>query len=76
LGGVSRRNAEAEPAERLARIVALAEKAWENRADALAFLTEPHPMLDDSTPLEAAATESGARRVERLLVELEYSLPI
>ncbi|CAN5218257.1 hypothetical protein BH20GEM2_BH20GEM2_16730 [soil metagenome] len=72
----SQLNAEAGTAERLARIISLAEKVWENRTDAQAFLNEPHPMIDDSTPLEAAATESGARRVERLLVELKYSLPI
>ena len=68
--------AESERVERVARVVAIAEEVWENKDDALAFLREPHPMLDDVTPLEMAETELGARRVERLLMRLEYSLPV
>lgn len=33
-------------------------------------------MLEGSTPVEMAATELGARRVERLLMQLEFSLPV
>ena len=66
---------ESERVERVARLMAMAEQVWEGRDEAQAFLTEPHPMLEDRSPLEMAETELGARRVERLLMRLEYSLP-
>jgi len=62
--------------ERLARVVALAERVWEDRGKAQAFLARPHPLLEDRAPLDVAQTELGARRVERLLEKLEYSLPV
>jgi len=68
--------AESERVERLARVMALAEWVWENRDDALEFLNSPHPLLGGRPPLEVAETELGARRVEDLLMKLEYSLPV
>jgi len=70
------RLAESERVERLARVMAIAEQVWEDREDAREFLREPHPMLDGKSPLEMAETELGARRVERLLMSLEYGLPV
>ncbi|CAN5496984.1 DUF2384 domain-containing protein [soil metagenome] len=67
---------ESERVERLARLMAMAEAVWEDEEDARAFMHEPHPLLDGRTPLEMAETELGARRVERLLMKLEYSLPV
>jgi putative toxin-antitoxin system antitoxin component (TIGR02293 family) len=67
---------ESERVERLARTMALAEEVWENREDAVAFLNEPHPMLEEKAPLDMAATELGARRVEQLLTQMEYGLPV
>jgi putative toxin-antitoxin system antitoxin component (TIGR02293 family) len=66
---------ESERVERIARVMALAEHVWESRDEAREFLREPHPALDERTPLEVAQTELGARRVERLLMKLEYGLP-
>lgn len=62
--------------ERVARVVALAEHVWEDRAKAQAFLARPHALLEERAPLDVAGTELGARRVERLLQQLEYSLPV
>ena len=62
--------------ERVARVVALAEYVWEDRSKAQAFLARPHALLEERAPLDVAQTELGARRVERLLHELEYSLPV
>jgi putative toxin-antitoxin system antitoxin component (TIGR02293 family) len=62
--------------ERLARVMALAEQVWESRDDAREFLAQPHSMLEERSPLEMAETELGARRVERLLMNLEYGLPV
>ena len=67
---------ESERVERLARVMALAEHVWESHADARTFMANPHPMLGDRTPIDATATELGARQVEDLLWKLEYSLPV
>jgi putative toxin-antitoxin system antitoxin component (TIGR02293 family) len=66
---------ESERVERVARLMAMAEEVWENVEDARAFMNEAHPLLDERSPLEMAETELGARRVERLLMKLEYGLP-
>lgn len=67
---------ESERTERLARIVALAASLWESEADARAFLNRAHPLLDGDTPLNVAHTELGARRVERLLYDVEHGLAL
>lgn len=67
---------ESERVERLARLMAMAEEVWEDAEDARAFMNEPHALLGEKTPLEMAGTELGARLVERLLMKLEYSLPV
>lgn len=67
---------ESERTERLARVVALAETVWTNQNRARAFLNRPHPLLDDATPLDVARTELGARRVERLLSDVQHGLPL
>lgn len=67
---------ESERLERIARIVALAEEVWEDRHEAHEFLTTSQPRLSGETPLELARSELGARQVEDLLLELEYSLPL
>jgi putative toxin-antitoxin system antitoxin component (TIGR02293 family) len=61
-------------AERLARIYATAQYVWNSDDDARLFLTTPHPMLADKTPLAVSMTELGARRVEQLLWKLYYGL--
>jgi putative toxin-antitoxin system antitoxin component (TIGR02293 family) len=66
---------ESERLERLARVTALAEQVWEDRRLAREFLTAPQPQLDDARPIDAIRTELGSRRVEELLLRLEYSLP-
>jgi len=68
---------ESERLERLARVVALAEKVWAGDADAArVFLTSPHPMLENRAPIDAARSELGARRVEDLLVALLHGHPV
>jgi putative toxin-antitoxin system antitoxin component (TIGR02293 family) len=67
---------ESERTERLARVVALAESVWDDETEARAFLNRPHPLLDNETPLRVARSELGARRVERLLYDVEHGLPL
>lgn len=65
-----------ERAERLARVAALAAQAIGNDAEAKAWLTAPHPLFGNRTPIEVAATDLGAREVERVLHNIEYGLPV
>ncbi len=62
--------------ERLARVVALAERIWNDDDETRAFLNRSHPLLDDRAPIEVASTELGARRVEQLLHSVEQGLPL
>ena len=39
-------------------------------------MTTPHPELEGRTPIEAAKTDLGTRRTERLLAALEYGLAL
>ena len=66
---------ESERTERLARVIASAEYVWDNRNDAREWLHVSHPELDNKTPLQAALTELGARRVEAVLDKILYGLP-
>ena len=66
---------ESQRTERFARVIAAAEYAWNDRQDARAWLTQPHPELGNNTPLDSALTELGARRVEELLDRLFYGIP-
>jgi len=67
--------AESERTERLARVISSAEYVWDSRNEARAWLTRPHPELENRPPLEAALTELGARRAEELLDRLFYGIP-
>jgi putative toxin-antitoxin system antitoxin component (TIGR02293 family) len=67
---------ESERTERLARVLAHAEYAWDDREQARDWMNKPHRELQDRSPLEVARTELGARRVEDLLDKLFYGLPV
>lgn len=66
---------ESERTERLARVIAAAEHAWNDQEDAREWLTKTHPELGKRTPIESAMSELGARRVEDLLDRLFYGIP-
>lgn len=68
--------AESERTERIARVVAAAEFAWDDREQAREWLSTEHPELDGRTPLQSAMSELGARRVENLLERIFYGLPV
>ncbi|HYF08925.1 MAG TPA: antitoxin Xre/MbcA/ParS toxin-binding domain-containing protein [Acetobacteraceae bacterium] len=67
--------AASERAERLARVTALAMQALGDTEEARHWLNSPHPMLGDKPPIAVAATDLGARQVERILLNIEYGLP-
>lgn len=66
---------ESERIERLARVLAFAEYVLDDRDEARQWMSAPHRELDGNTPLEAAQTEIGARRVESVLNKLLFGLP-
>ncbi|HEX2080914.1 MAG TPA: antitoxin Xre/MbcA/ParS toxin-binding domain-containing protein [Longimicrobium sp.] len=66
----------ARPNTPVQQVRELAGRVWENGEDAEEFLSTPHPLLDDQTPLAAAQTPEGAERVRKILLALEYGLPV
>jgi putative toxin-antitoxin system antitoxin component (TIGR02293 family) len=66
---------ESERIERLARVLAYAEYVLDDKEDARQWMSAAHSELDGKTPLEAARTEIGARRVESVLNKLFFGLP-
>ena len=68
--------AASERAERLARIVALAGQALGDVSEAQVWLNAPHPLLGGNRPIDVAATDLGARQVERILHNVEHDLPV
>jgi putative toxin-antitoxin system antitoxin component (TIGR02293 family) len=67
--------AESARTERLARIIAIAEDVWQDRAQARRFLTTPHSEIGGKSPLDAALTELGARQAEEVMARIVYGLP-
>lgn len=59
---------------RVARILALAEETFANRAKARAWLRRPTRPLADERPLDLLDTEEGARVVERLLGHIAHGI--
>lgn len=66
---------ESERLERLARLLALAERVLESPDGAREWLLGPQPVLGGERPAALARTDLGARQVENVLWRLEYSLP-
>ena len=66
---------ESERALRLIRLYRRAAEVLGGAEEASGWLQEPNFALGDETPLEFADTEPGARRVERLLGQIEHGIP-
>lgn len=65
-----------ELSEGQARISGIARQVYEDEALAQEFLLSPHLHLEGLKPIEFAETEAGAHRVERLLWNIYYGLPV
>lgn len=64
---------ESKRLEREARVWRLAKNVYGSDTEARRFRNQPHPMLDDRTPLSVAiANDAGARTVEGILGRLNY----
>ena len=67
---------ESERTERLARVAATAREIWNGDEEAAReWLRTPHKELGGIAPIQAALTELGARRVEKVLMTIFYGLP-
>jgi len=64
-----------DPAKRLGRIRAQAERIWGNETDATEWLNSPHLELRGAALLSLVKTEAGGRAVEALLGALEDGFP-
>ena len=67
-----------QESERIARIacaLADAEYVLNDRGEARQWMSAPHRELGGKTPIEAARTEIGARRVEAVLNKLFFGVP-
>lgn len=72
-----RSTAPIDPAsERQARVVALAELALGSKDEAREWLVRRHPLFGGPPPIEVAMTDLGAQQVERILLNIQYDLPI
>ena len=78
---VSRRKKEGRlkpgESERVLRLIRLYQRAAEvvgGRGEARKWMQEPNRALGGSSPLQFADTEPGARRVERLLGQIEHGV--
>lgn len=67
--------AASERAERIARVVALAQEVFRDPAKVHDWLHRPNLSLGSAAPVLLAATDLGARQVEQVLANIEYGLP-
>lgn len=65
---------ESERVARLMRIISLSAAVLESEGSAREWLNRPLQELAGRTPLQMAATEPGAREVERVLGRLEHGI--
>jgi putative toxin-antitoxin system antitoxin component (TIGR02293 family) len=65
---------ETDRALRLERIATHADRVFGNPAKAHRWLRQPKNMLNGATPLAFLATETGARRVEEMLYQIEHGM--
>jgi uncharacterized protein (DUF2384 family) len=60
----------------LARLYAMAHAIWQDAQATRRFLMTPHLELGGKTPLDAALTEVGGRRVEEVITRGLHGLPV
>lgn len=63
-------------AQRRAEITALAGSVFGSAAEANYWLTTPLLLFDNQPPLAVAETGHGFRQVQRILYNIQYSLPL
>ena len=64
----------ADRLERFNRIIKLALELFEDEAETKRWLSTPKTALSGQTPLQAIATDAGAKTVEEMLYRAEYGM--
>lgn len=59
---------------RLARVLAHAQRIFEDQAETAAWLRRPNPALRGETPLACLDTDIGVRQVEEILGRIEHGI--
>jgi putative toxin-antitoxin system antitoxin component (TIGR02293 family) len=59
---------------RMVRVLSQAEKVYESRERALAWLRRPHPRLEGRAPISLLKTDTGSRIVEEMLIQIEEGM--
>ena len=62
----------AENVLRFLELEAMAAETFATEAEASAWLSRPHPMLEDESPLAASQTSFGGQRVKDILLAIKY----
>jgi putative toxin-antitoxin system antitoxin component (TIGR02293 family) len=65
---------ESDKAVRVARIAAMAERAFRDAGKAWRWLRKPKRRFEGKAPMEMLATETGARLVEEMILQFEYGM--
>ena len=60
--------------ERFQRILNQAFELFEDETETQRWLSTPKQALDGKTPLQALATDAGAKKVEQILYRAEYGI--
>ncbi len=68
------KDAVADRLERFNRIVQQAVELFEDEAETKLWLSTPKTALSGETPLQALATDAGAKKVEAMLYRAEYGM--
>lgn len=67
---------ESERLARLARLLAMSARVFDDPQDTSRFLTRPHPLLSRKSPIDLLQTDLGLRQVEEVLAKVLYGLPV
>jgi putative toxin-antitoxin system antitoxin component (TIGR02293 family) len=70
------KSAESERLFRLARVARHTADIFSDPISAGKWLSRPHSLLDQATPLSMLDTAYGEQEVERILYSIEYGLPV
>ena len=65
---------ESDKAVRVARITAMAEQVFGDSQRAWRWLRKPKRLFAGKTPIEMLATETGARMIEGLIVQIDHGM--
>ena len=65
---------ETDRALRLERVATLADRVFGNPAKAHRWMRQPKNMLNGATPVDFLASETGARKVEEMLYQIQHGI--